>query len=758
MEEHIMLVVDDLEVNVPESLIANGFVHPQSVDAIRELYQEVLSGKEKAQKDLYLHTANNDGYRWERTIYVPVLNEQGRHLKSIGTSMDITEQKNIEHSFQETENLRAKITNGVMLNITNDTVDAVYSHMDDIQEFEEKSMTTFFQKYGLRMPDKIQHEQYCNVFNRENLLRAYSAGKTDQLVEVLCRLKDEEYRIMQLHIRLTKSPQTGDVLGYAYIIDVDDQRTAEAVMDKVALDHFEFILLVNLENNTAKMVSNPSKSTQTAPQDYPDYTHGIMAFCDHFVVAEQHEHCKKEMAIENLKRQLEQKSNYTILLTACPSGELRQYRLCFTYLNRSAGKVLVTAEDITELVREEQEKNTRLSEALEAAEKASAAQNQFLSNMSHDMITPMNAIIGFSQMALDDRLSAETLSDSMQKINESGHYLLSLINDILDMAKMESNQTRLWLEPVDAKTLFGSIIASVQPMMEAKHIQFVFENRQFTDGKAAMIDKLRMQQIFINLLSNAVKFTPEYGRVECITDTLSFDGTYAKDRITIRDNGVGMSEEFLQKAFLPFEQEETTGGEVQSGTGLGLSIVKKLVELMGGTIQMKSKKGVGTEVILELTTKLIDISKPAELLSDCAFDEDLLRGKRMLLCEDHPLNREIASRLLAKKGITVDTVGNGQEGLEKLQNVGLFYYDAILMDIRMPVMDGLQAAAAIRCLDRADAKVIPIIAMTANAFEDDVKKSISAGMNAHLSKPIEPAKLYQTLGQLLQGKEDNGNE
>jgi CheY-like chemotaxis protein len=237
--------------------------------------------------------------------------------------------------------------------------------------------------------------------------------------------------------------------------------------------------------------------------------------------------------------------------------------------------------------------------------------------------------------------------------------------------------------------------------------------------------------------------------VECIIDTLSFDGKYARDRTVIRDNGCGMSPAFLERVFLPFEQERKSQEPGQCGTGLGLTIVKSLVELMGGTITIRSTEGVGTEVTLLFTTELVDMGQVQNSAAPAPAEFDLT-GRRVLVCEDHPLNREIAGRLLTRKGLLVDMAENGADGLKRFQDSPWRYYDAVLMDIRMPILDGLRTARAIRRLDRPDAAV-PIIAMTANAFQDDIQKSMDAGMNAHLSKPIEPLKLYETLYALLPG-------
>lgn len=611
---------DTVISNVPEALIENGFVHPQSAEDFRALYRDVFAGKEKAQRDIFVQTLDRTGYWWERIIYIPVTDASGNVIKAIGTSMDVTEQKNLEQSFREIEALRSKTTNGIMINVSKNTLDTMYSEVDEIAALNNGNLTDFFQKSRLRIPDATKRKAYDAIFNRESLLRAYAVGKTEQFVETLYECKTGEYRTLQLHIRLTKNPKTEDVVGYSYVVDVDAERTMQSIMDKVALDNFEFIMLLDLPKNSSMMVSNPSHSMKTAPKAYENYNEGITAFCDHFVIESERARCKEQLLTPVLKAQLAQQPKYVVTLpTSLDSAhkDVHIKRLCYSYLNKEQGKVLITSEDITELVRAEQEKNKSLARALHTAQKASAAKSEFLSNMSHDMRTPMNAILGFSQMALDEQASCEEMRTSMQKINASGHYLLNLINDVLDMSKIESHKMELHLEPVDAASLFDGIMASIRPLMQAKNIDFTFEIKSFIPHKAAVLDALRTQQIFVNLLSNAAKFTPPGGRVECTIESLHFDGRFSTEQAVIRDNGCGMSDEFLAKALLPFEQERPESNAQRTGTGLGLSIVKSLIDLMGGSISIHSTQGVGTEVVLNFTTELVDESQARNAPPPC---------------------------------------------------------------------------------------------------------------------------------------------
>lgn len=368
------------------------------------------------------------------------------------------------------------------------------------------------------------------------------------------------------------------------------------------------------------------------------------------------------------------------------------------------------------------------------------AKQDFLSRMSHDMRTPMNAIIGFSSFGKETE-DLDEAKEYHSKINQSGKYLLQLINDSLDLNKLESGKYVLNLEPYWNRDFDESIENILRPKAEEKGVEFVLRN-QTVDPVALMFDKVRLQQIFVNLINNAIKFTPKGGHVLFSIESENAGGKERVVHFTVTDDGIGMSEEYQrEKLFEPFEQENFHGGE--EGTGLGLAIVKDLVDAMGGTITCHSKLGEGTTFDIYIKTDIAENVEKIKRANEISIDN--LQGKRILMCEDHPLNREIMEKILEKAGMIVDSASDGKQGLDMFEGSSMGYYFAILMDIRMPVMDGLTATKAIRKLEREDAQILPIIALSANAFREDVADCIDAGMNEHLAKPIDPQLLYRTL-------------
>lgn len=391
--------------------------------------------------------------------------------------------------------------------------------------------------------------------------------------------------------------------------------------------------------------------------------------------------------------------------------------------------------DVTDIMKLENE-----------AQAADIAKSDFLARMSHDMRTPMNGILGLIHLTLNEELPS-AVRENLNKMETASKYLMGLINDTLDMNKIERKQVTLVLEPTNSRELMAAVLASIKPTIDEKGVDFTVSSQ--VRMVPVLADKVRLQQIFVNVLSNAIKFTPKGGHIVFSMERLSEDSETVTDRFIIRDDGVGMSEEFLPHIFEPFAQE-SGDDEEHSGAGLGMAITKNLISIMGGTIDVRSKKGEFTEVAVVLTFTRAKLQPVAERPAQNEFDA--LSGARILLCEDHPLNAEIAIRLLRAKGCVVECAENGKRGLDMFRSSDVDYYDAVLMDIRMPVMNGLEATEAIRALARGDAKKVVIVAMTANAFAEDVQKSKDAGMDGHLAKPIEPRLLFETLDTLIKRK------
>ena len=380
------------------------------------------------------------------------------------------------------------------------------------------------------------------------------------------------------------------------------------------------------------------------------------------------------------------------------------------------------------------------------AEARTSARNDFLANMSHDIRTPMNAIVGYTNIAKSNPEDAEAVRDALDKIGSSSHFLLSLINDILDISKIESGKMQLNRNPCDLNEVFRRIedITLLQARNKSLNITYCHDSVRHS---MVYTDELRLEQILINIISNAIKYTPEGKDVELLTEEEAMPGTGRnRYRFVIRDTGIGISEEYLPYLFESFTREENTKYNRVQGTGLGLAITAKVVEMMGGTISVKSRVGEGSEftVVLEM-----EELQETQARAEEGTSLDHLAGSHVLLVEDNDINAEIAIMILQQYGITVDHARNGQEGFEMVRTGGEGHYDAVLMDIQMPVMNGYESAAAIRGLGGEYFRKLPIIAMSANAYDEDVRDSLRSGMNAHIAKPYSPEDLMRLLGQYI---------
>ena len=404
--------------------------------------------------------------------------------------------------------------------------------------------------------------------------------------------------------------------------------------------------------------------------------------------------------------------------------------------------------DVTKLVLEERNRQQELKKAKEAAERANVAKTSFLSRMSHDIRTPLNGIIGLLKIDEQHADNRELVDANREKIRVSADHLQSLINDVLQMSKLENGEFNLEYEALDLNQLSRDVLTIVEMRAEEAGITLEY-GKDSDEVKYPYVygSALHLRQIFVNVYSNAIKYNHVGGRIMTHFKLLGQEGDQVRYEWQISDTGIGMKPEFLEHIFEPFAQERTDARSIYRGTGLGMAIVKSLIDRMGGTIEVTSEEGVGSTFRIELSFR---IAAKEELIEKKErLKEGSVEGLHLLMAEDNELNAEIAKLQLEEAGAEVTVVKDGQQAVELFEKLPAATFDAILMDIMMPVMDGLSATRAIRALEREDAGEIPIIAMTANAFEEDEKKSLEAGMNAHLSKPLKIELVVATIADLV---------
>ena len=446
----------------------------------------------------------------------------------------------------------------------------------------------------------------------------------------------------------------------------------------------------------------------------------------------------KERIMAILKRDGSFTTKYRLVIDGVPT----YVSMKATLMEDEAGRhLIIGTNNINAQMLREEEYHRKMNEA------KTSAKNDFLANMSHDIRTPMNAIVGYTNIARSRWEEPEVVKDALDKIASSSHFLLSLINDILDISKIESGKMQLSTAPCDLGELFRRIEDITALQAKNKSLAITYSHDKVYHYRV-LADELRIEQVLINIISNAIKYTPEGKSVDLIAEELgpSDDGKQ-KYRFIVRDTGIGISEDYLPHIFESFTREEKTTVNQVQGTGLGLAITARVVEMMGGTISVRSMPGEGSEFTVTLDLESMEPEAPPAEETEEA--QACLDGRHVLLAEDNAINAEIAGMILEQYGLMVDHAENGRICLEKVQESEEGFYCAVLMDIQMPVMNGYEATRAIRALPGDYPRTLPIIAMSANAYDEDVRACLDAGMNAHLAKPFQPDELIRLLTRYI---------
>ncbi len=860
-------------------------VHPDDLDALRAAILDTVTNTHKLNHTYRTKKANSDTYIW--------LNMQGNavayapdHVILYACYTDVTEHQKLlierEKQFAQAQHYHnaIQIQDLIIAGLCNITTNRVLNIRANLWELPEglqvSTREELINGFAEVILDPKERTGFLALFNAERHIEYIEHGKHKIERDYQIVLPGETVaRYVRLRADLTPDIESGDILAIFSIRDVTNETVTKLAMDYAIGDNFDYVCLIDLMHNTSRMlycdesVTAMRHNSVQFSQDFELMIREVVADYDLERVLEM-------MSTPAILRALQNQDIYTIALDIKENGKIHSKQARFRYLDKAAKTVLLMRSDITDVLAQEQNQRSAMETALLAAQQASVAKSDFLSRMSHEIRTPLNAIIGMTEIALRTLDDKEETAGCISRIGSSSRNLLALINNILDMSRIESGTVLLKTDKFNFTDLLSNVTAVISAQAKLGDIQF---ETKFDSAlhEYYIGDTLRLQQILTNILSNAVKFTPRGGTVTFSVAVREND----RIRFVIKDTGIGINKSFLAHIFEPFAQENNSHSAHYEGTGLGLPIAKNIVDLMGGLIDAESTKGEGTTFTIDIplvvcsddvnpaqknyqiknaenirvlvadddisacesmiqiirsvgmqaewtssgfdavrrTTEheqgydllLIDWSlsdiggtdltrklrgaagKHTAIIITTEFDAnlvetearragaDLLLAKpvyhnalisafeqalnrtddddsaaepdftdlRILLTEDNPTNAAIAKRLLNWRGFTVDVAENGQIAVERFSASPPGTYAAILMDIRMPVMDGLTAAKIIRSTDHPDAQKIPILAMTANAFEEDKEKSRKAGMNYHLAKPIDPTKLYDTLASFL---------
>lgn len=483
------------------------------------------------------------------------------------------------------------------------------------------------------------------------------------------------------------------------------------------------------------------------------YTEFIKRYVREYIPENSGQRCRVMLAPEYIMEQFKSRDMVVVDYVSEKTKKRRSIALRFIKANELGTAAVICEIDNTDAVMREREVADRLDAARKAAEAANESKSRFLFNMSHDIRTPMNAIIGFTNLAEQSIDNKELVLEYLDKVRNANSYLKTLVDDVLDMARIEAGRFQIEDTVCDVKATTEDICKLLMADAKRKNITLTYEVRHLRHPYV-WADILRVKQIVINVISNAIKYTYEGGRVKYTVteEPLDREG-YTRFVLKVVDNGIGMSKEFLGRIYNQFERANNSTISGVQGTGLGMAIVKRIVDMMGGSIRIDSEEGKGTRVAITLDAKISDIS-PEEYNREKEYETspEFFRGKKVLLVEDNHLNTEIMEHILKKLEMEVTAVGDGTEAVEAVKKGAAGEFDIILMDIQMPIMNGYDATRKIRAMKKKGAG-IPIIAMTANAFEEDKKAAIDAGMNGHVAKPINVKELVKTMGKALDDRD-----
>lgn len=639
------------------------------------------------------------------------------------------------------------------------------SQSGDYAHYIKKAISTYVHEEDI--------ETFQSFLSLEHLRK--KALETEDFIEEVCQYRMKNpLRWIEEHVLYIRQKDTVlvNILGRDFTKEkLREEEAIHAAQEKIyIIDSLSSLFFatyyVDLEHDMFRAVTQ-LKRVGKLLGDEANYTAGLSAYAETFMHPDDRREYLELMNYQNLSRTLSREHPYVAMEyrriqkgqdEAGEYGWIRATAVLAQTDNEGKPKTaLYVAQDVTESKQKEEREQRALKEACDAANHANAAKSEFLSRMSHDIRTPMNGIIGMTTIAgnhLDDK---ERVLDCLNKITVSGRHLLSLINEVLDMSKIESGKIDLAEEPFAISDVIHNLETMIRPSAQEKGHELKIHSLEITHENV-LGDAMRLQQVFMNILGNSVKYTPSGGILELkVSEKPSKEQGYGCYEFVFKDNGIGMDEEFVKQIFEPFSRAEDSRISKIEGTGLGMTIAQNIVRMMNGSIHVESKPGNGSKFTVTIFLKMQSAADPSagqrekiqkipsgKLLQELSFD-----NCRILLVEDNEINREIAEEIIGSTGILVESVTNGQEAVEQFLKKGTEYYDLIFMDIQMPIMDGYQATREIRKLPLEDALSIPIIAMSANAFTEDMIESREAGMNEYITKPLDMEQLMACLEHWL---------
>ena len=738
-------------MTIPADLIDSGLIDNEEYNSISDFYEKVHSGYRELTRESWFHLPDNKD-RFFKIRYIVEFNENNIPVIAHGMLMDLTEQKNAEISF----NLRADAflrnnqdnISTYHVDLSEKTIKSAvtsYAYLKDIEKSD--NYDELLLSIADKIPSKTEKIIFLNTFERDNLVSSFDKSIFQIKYEHPIYVKKSHELIARTTADLIKNPASGNIEAVINITDINYGKIMENLIHGTVQREYDYIALVYINSKIFYIIDKYTNELRQENSDFIEYF--STRFKESIHSEDELDFVLSEFNYTNLIEKINTYGEFTLQYNTNDDYEKNRHKiLSFAFLNNKRDIITVSCHDTTKLFNDELRQKKKLSNALVEAEKANIAKAEFLSLVSHDIRTPLNGIMGMLELACtsDD---INDIRNYLSKASTSSEYLLGLLNDVLDMSKIESGKIELKPEFYEYNEFKEYIEGIILPLCKNNDLKFTMNIEH--ENQAIFVDKLRFNQIIFNILSNSCKYTKKGGFVDLDIKSELINDYSEILKITIKDNGIGMSEEFQKHMFESFSQEQRPGTETTEGSGLGLSIAYNLVKLMGGEINVESKINKGTTFRISFLLPYKNVDEKVKT-GNVIYDEIVRKdysGKRFLLCEDNEINQEIALQILTSAGATVDIANDGHEAIEKYKKSKSSYYDAIFMDIRMPNIDGLAATREIRRSKKKDSKTIPIIAMTANAMGEDKMECIEAGMNAYIPKPINVSKLYKLMNRII---------
>lgn len=739
------------------------FVREHCIEEDMKVLDDIFSCVRRGDNniDAFLHfiVGTNSEAHTLRISYFIVRDEYGRPVKAYGAAQDFTEDNVRRDGYnQELSFFSAYQGKDMLMRVHVDlTIDEVLELFPYNQTFIGANYTELT-KTGDGMDfEMTEGKPAREILSRSNLLHLFAVGERSFTYEYRIGKVGSKFSWVRGVAKLWESPDNKHVELFFYVYDISEQKNEQQLIGSIINSVYEKIGIIDLPEGKFRNFMVNKEIVSDIGVSYDEYM--LYSVASNYIPEPDQAVFRDAMKLETVRKELEESSLYSFqtpyLEMAESGGGIRKaYKMIrFCYMDDSHTEIVLCISDVTKQCEKDVEQRQMLMEALDKAESANKAKSEFVSRISHDIRTPIGAIQNLTQFAKNDVDDKEKLFHDLERIETSNKFLLSLINDVLDISKVDKGQIKLTPEVFPYEEFIDGIRNIMEPMCANKGLHWQLNDAAEGYGGAIVIDHVRLNQIALNLLSNAVKYTPECGDVSYTSKSRRLsDGKFLL-AFEVRDNGIGMSEEFQKHMFEEFSQEYDNAQRPKgiTGTGLGLAIVKRMVDLMGGKLTVDSQMGIGTRVNVEIPCEFrsdeqIMQSQKKDLEQE-KKDENTsvkLAGK-VLLAEDNPINTDIAMTILDIFGCKVDHAENGKEAVELFAFSKPDEYSVILMDIQMPFMDGYEATRRIRALKRDDAKTVPIIAMTADAFEDARQKAYDAGVDDYLTKPLNPKELKRRL-------------